>query len=517
MNRIRKHILCLLCAALLLPMAACGGDTLRSFTWFVEEIPANLDPQIAATSAELIACTHLYSGLFRQNADGSLENDLCESYTVSADGLTYTFTLRPGLTYRKARGGEAEYPVTAADFVFAFRRVFRAETASPYAASFAGIRNSAAVLDGTLDESALGVSAPDDTTLVIQLSAPDVHFPEKLTLPGAMPCNEAFFDSTQGTYGLSSSAMLSCGPFYLYNWTSSGLFLRRAADGHLVNSLRLVQNTDTSGMGPTELVENEKCTAILDSGSGDTGLTELSYSDTTWCLLFNPDTVFADQALRQALSIAAREVSLPDDETLYTAAAGIVPDGAAVDSLDYRDGAGDLAAPAGDGAALYAQALDEVGVENLSGLSILVPESADSAYVQALNGLWQTRYSLFLNVETVPDEEFAARCASGRYTLALAPLTLTRSDPYALLAIFADDAGDCYAGDEYAALLGRAAAAAGRSRLSLLAEAERQLAADCLVTPLYAQQKRLLVDPAVEGLRFEPYGPVLDVTGATME
>lgn len=69
----------------------------------------------------------------------------------------------------------------------------------------------------------------------------------------------------------------------------------------------------------------------------------------------------------------------------------------------------------------------------------------------------------------------------------------------------------------YGFVLGRASAAAGRSRLSLLAEAERQLAADCLVTPLYAQQKRLLVDPAVEGLRFEPYGPVLDVTGATME
>ena len=46
-----------------------------------------------------------------------------------------------------------------------------------------------------------------------------------------MPCDEEFFNSTRGTYGLNASSTLSSGSFYIYNWTASGLFLRRAPSG----------------------------------------------------------------------------------------------------------------------------------------------------------------------------------------------------------------------------------------------------------------------------------------------
>ena len=58
-------------------------------------------------------------------------------------------------------------------------------------------------------------------------------------LARAMPCDEEFFNSTRGTYGLTSASTLSSGSFYLYNWTSGGLFLRRAASGEQIDSLRL--------------------------------------------------------------------------------------------------------------------------------------------------------------------------------------------------------------------------------------------------------------------------------------
>ena len=509
-----KRLLSLfLSLSLLLPLAACGGDKLNSFTWFVSEIPANLDPQIAQTSAEVIACTHLYSGLFRHAPDGSLENDACESYTVSADGRTYTFTLKEGLTYQDDNTEDGPLAVTAADYLFAFRRIFRAETASPYTASFGNIQNSAAVLAGTMDESELGVSAPDDRTLVIQLTDPDEDFLEKLTLPGAMPCNEAFFENTQGTYGLSKSTILSNGPFYLYNWTASGLFLRRAASGSQINSLRLVQNTDTTGQGSAELVANGKCSAILDEGGDATDLQTIPYTDTTWCLLCNCGTVFGNTALRQALAAAVADVPLPADGR-YTAATGIVPQGTSVDGVDYRQAAGTVTAAAGDGDVLYAQALTAVSVSDLAGLSILVPESMDAGYAQALNGLWQSRYALFFNIETVDDETFAQRLADGDFTLALAPLTMTQRDPLSLLDDFAGDLCG-YTDGTYAGYIRQASTSAGTEKAALLASAEQQLAAEAVVTPLYAQQKRLLMETGVEGLYFDPYGPVLDVTGAT--
>ena len=67
-------------------------------------------------------------------------------------------------------------------------------------------------------------------------------------------------------------------------------------------------------------------------------------------------------------------------------------------------------------------------------------------------------------------------------------------------------------------VLAQAAAAAGsETRCALLAQAERQLLAGCAAVPLFAQHKRLLLAGGVEGLVFDPYGPVLDLTWTTKQ
>ena len=258
-----RRVLCaLLAAVFVLSLAGCGSGS-ASFTWFVDTIPSNLDPQVASTASDVIACENLYSGLVRKDASGKLVPALAEHWEVSPDRRTYTFTLKSGLTYTATKGAATDYAITAEDFVFAFRRMFRADTASPYAVEFSAIENSAAVLAGQLPETALGVQARGDATLVFCLSEPDENFLSKLTLPGAMPCDEDFFNSTRGTYGLSAASTLSSGSFYLYNWTASGLFLRREPSGNRVDSLRLVQNTGASGQSAAQLIANEKCGSFL--------------------------------------------------------------------------------------------------------------------------------------------------------------------------------------------------------------------------------------------------------------
>ena len=289
--------------AFVFALTGCGSGS-NSFTWFVDSIPANLDPQVASASADVIACENLYSGLVRKDPSGKYEPALCERWEKSSDGLTYTFYLKDGLTYTAAKGNATDYAITAEDFVFAFRRLFRAETNSPYAVEFAALENSAAVLAGQMPESALGVTASGPLTLVFHLSSADDNFLEKLTLPGAMPCDEEFFNSTRGTYGLNASSTLSSGSFYIYNWTASGLFLHRDVSSPMIGSLRLVQNTGSTGKSAAQLIADEKCSAALDDTGEDTSLQSVDYSDTTWALLFNSaeDSVFADQELRQALA-----------------------------------------------------------------------------------------------------------------------------------------------------------------------------------------------------------------------
>lgn len=508
-----------LAAALALSLAGCGGSGVNSFTWFVEELPSNLDPQVAYAQADVIACRNLYGTLLRRDPDGALRPDLCESYSVSADGLRYTFVLKDGLVYTAAKGAPTEYAITAEDFVFAFRRMFRAETRSPYAAEFAALANSAAVLDGSLDESALGVTAAGPLTLVFTLSEPDSNFLSKLTLPGASPCDEEFFDSTRSTYGLTTASTLSSGSFYIYNWTSSGLFLRRSAAAPLVDSLRLVQNTGTVQTAE-QLILNERCTAALDDTGADASLRSVEYSDTTWCLLFNcaEGSVFSSAALRQALTASARTAAQVPDSGLYAPVGGLVPDGLMVDGLSYRQRAGNPTPALGDARSLYLEARQGMANSDFNQVTLLLPAGAGlTGLAEQINSQWQKELSLFFSIQEVEQEEFDQRMAAGNYTLAIAPVSASSGSVYALLSQFGPGGLTGYDDADYAARLAASTSVTGEARCALLAECERQLLADCAAAPLFAQQKRLLLADGVDGLVFDPYGPVLDLTYTTKE
>ena len=509
-----------LAAAFLLALTGCGGSSSApSFTWFVDTIPSNLDPQVASAASDVIACENLYSGLVRKNADGEIVPDLAESWTFSPDGKTYTFQLRDGLTYSAVKGASTDYAITAEDFVFAFRRMFQPQTNSPYAVEFSAIENSAAVLAGEADPSTLGVSMSGPLTLVFHLSTPDDNFLSKLTLPGAMPCDEEFFDSTRGTYGLTAKTILSSGSFYLYNWTASGLFLRRDVPSPMIGSLRLVQNTSNSGKSAAQLIADEKCSAALDDTGEATSLQSVSYSDTTWALLFNSTegSVFSNQELRQALAGIARENADVPSSGLYTAAEGLVPAGLTVDGLDYRSVAGDPLPTITDPRALYLNARQGMASSDFSGVTILLPKEAGlSELAEQINGAWQKDCSLFFSVEEVPLEEFDQRIASGNYTIALAPIRAEGGSVYQMLQQFTTENGGLtgYSDELYDQLLAESAQQTGRSRCGLLSQCERRLLSGCTVVPLLSQQKRLLVADGISGLVFDPFIPVLDLTYA---
>ena len=522
MNRFLRMTAVVLAAAFAFLLAGCGGSSAStSFTWFVDNIPANLDPQVATKAEDVIACENLYGGLVRRNASGELVPDLCERWEISSDGLTYTFYLKSGLTYTGTKGAATDYAITAEDFVYAFRRVFDPQTASPYAVEFSAIQNSAAVLDGTADPGTLGVSAIGELTLVFRLSERDDTFLSKLTLPGAMPCDEAFFESTRGTYGLSSTSTLSSGSFYIYNWTASGLFLHRSAASPLVNNLRLVQNTSNTDKSAAQLIADEKCSAALDDTAEATSLQSVEYSDTTWALLFNASesSVFAVASLRQALAgIALQNLSVPSSG-LFTEVTGLVPDGLTVDGIDYRDAAGDLLPTIPDAKALYMQARQGMASSDFNGVTILLPQGSGlTETVEQINGAWQKDCSLFFSVEEVEQDEFDARIAAGKYTIALAPIRAEGGSVYQMLQQFTAEGGSLtgYADTVYADRLALSAQQTGKDRCALLAQCERQLLESCTVVPLLAQQKRLLLANGVRDLVFDPFFPVLDLTWAKM-
>lgn len=159
------RLLSLAAAALL---ASCGepvrqvpADTLVRLS---EDEVKSLDPVKASDLTSLRVAGDLFEGLTRYRADGAVEPGLAAGWSVSTDGLTWRFRLRPGLRWN---GGT---PITADDFVRSFARLRDPATASPNAALFDSIES---------------LSAPDAATVLIRLRQPFPAILELLAHPAA--------------------------------------------------------------------------------------------------------------------------------------------------------------------------------------------------------------------------------------------------------------------------------------------------------------------------------------------
>jgi oligopeptide transport system substrate-binding protein len=147
--------------------------------------PATLDHHRTSTVAEANLLRDLYEGLVSPDPAGEVLPAVAESWDISEDGITYTFHLRPDA---KWSNGD---PVTAGDFLFAFRRIMDPATAAGYASVLFDIQNAEDIAGGNKPMEELGVTAPDDHTLVITLRNPTPYFLELLTHQTGKPLHQA--------------------------------------------------------------------------------------------------------------------------------------------------------------------------------------------------------------------------------------------------------------------------------------------------------------------------------------
>jgi oligopeptide transport system substrate-binding protein len=123
--------------------------------------PESLDPHKGSTQWEDNIVGDMLVGLMHQDARGRPIPCACESYSRSADGLTYTFKLRDHLW-------SDGVPVTAEDFVFSFRRIADPRTAAQYVAILYPIKNMEQAASGKVKPEEIGVRALDSRTLQIE-------------------------------------------------------------------------------------------------------------------------------------------------------------------------------------------------------------------------------------------------------------------------------------------------------------------------------------------------------------
>jgi oligopeptide transport system substrate-binding protein len=213
-------------ALLLALVAACGGgeragnEPVKSGDAAAERTtlrrgngpePDTLDPQRARTDAAFNILRDLFEGLTAVGPGGGAVPAAAETWTVSADGLEYTFQLRENLRWSNGD------PLRAADFVAGLRRLVEPATASPYAQVLEPVQNAAAIIRGEQTPEDLGVSAPDDRTVVIRLQNPAPYLLGLLAQPGTFPVHGPSL-AQHGAEHARPGRLVSNGAFALKDW-----------------------------------------------------------------------------------------------------------------------------------------------------------------------------------------------------------------------------------------------------------------------------------------------------------
>ncbi|KIC47990.1 peptide ABC transporter substrate-binding protein [Tateyamaria sp. ANG-S1] len=182
----------------------------QTFTYRTIDEFSSLDPQVVEDVDGSDIVRDLFEGLYNQDADGNLVPGVALSHEASADNLTYTFTLRENAMWSDGT------PVTAGDFVYAWQRAVDPELASPYAwyMELMSIENAAAIVNGEMETDALGVSAPDDTTLIVKLSQPLSYFSKMVTHSTTFPAPKWVIEE-HGTQWTRPENIVSNGAYIL--------------------------------------------------------------------------------------------------------------------------------------------------------------------------------------------------------------------------------------------------------------------------------------------------------------
>lgn len=529
-----------LALCLLFSCAACGKkNTTTALRVDLSGRVYTLDPQYCTTTLEHCLLKNCMEGLLRRLPDGTMAEGCAENYSVSADGLRYTFTLRENLQWSD---GE---PLTAKDFVFAFQRIQQGSGSAAAREQFAAIAGMAAGESGSL-----GAAAPDDRTVVITLSRTDPLLPEKLAEPEAFPCREDFYTGTHARYGNTLENMIYNGPYTVKSWESTGL---RLIPNSRYTGLTPAQNTGviiTLGRDNTmeRFLEGLTDCCRVDSNTlgqlsgGKTSL--LTFRNGTVSLLLNQASPqLAQEAMRQALCYSfplaqyAQGGDLPDS---YEYAGSIIPGAARLYDESYTDltakgfSLGSVTYPDGSSTSDFrrsdqltitynaraaAAALEQVK-ELPQGLTLLLPKgSALEGFCGWLQKQWLDHLGLVVNLAIVDADTYRSRLAKGDFTLALYSYT-AGDELHTVFRHYGTGGGapvQC-ADPRYGQLLDMASTSRNVNEAArLFANAEALLVDQFIVMPLFYTESYFAMAQDVTGLQASADGAELFFATAKRE
>ncbi len=505
-------------------LAGCGPKTEETATQELRRgngsEPDSIDPQLARMEAAMTILRDCYEGLVGMAPDGRPIPGAAEGWTVSSDGRLYTFRLR---TAARWSNGDR---LVAEDFVHAFRRLVNPATASQYALMLEPVVNASEIVAGRRPPESLGVSAPDEATLVVELAEPSPYFVAMLSHPSTFPVHRATLAAKPREFARPGVAVTN-GAFTPSAWKiGSHIVAARNRNywndaANRLDAVRYVHVADpvteltrfragdldvTYTVPPGEVARLERELPGQLRIAPHVGVYYYGFA-----LDLPP---FRNAAkLRQALAMAVdREVLtrqvLGDGES---PAYGWVPPGiAGYEPQQFEWAALDSAARIQEAQRLY----KEAGYSAQRPLRVELRTSKSPLHDRialAVTAMWKDHLGAEVSLRSEDFRVLKAAIDARQAPLFRASWISDYNDAYSFLQILKSGFGinlPRYSNTAYDAALIAASRTSGEERAGGLAAAERRLLADVPLIPLYFYVSKHLVAPRVHGW----YDNVMNVT-----
>lgn len=480
--------------------------------------PDTIDPALNSAVDGATLLIHAFEGLMSLDENGVPVEAQAESYTISDDGLTYTFKLRDGLKWSDGQ------PIVAEDYVYAWNRAVDPETGADYSYMFD-------VIEG-YEEGKLNVEAPDDKTIVVKLKAITPYFLELCAFPTYFPVRKDIVEAEPDAWATKPETYVGNGPYIMKEWVHDShiLFEKNPnywnADAIIPETIKFLLMSDDNAI----LAAFENGDILLADSMPNDEIDAWKDREEfiiqpqlgTYYISFNTQREpLNDPRVRKALTLAI------DREFICTqiGKAGQQPAGAFVPTglsdadptKEFREVGGDYYDPSAEAYEANLEEakklLAEAGYPNGEGfptLEYLYNEGTGHQQIaEAIQSMWK---EIGVNIELASQEwnTFLNTRKNGEYDIARNGWLGDYNDPISFLDMWTTDSGNNdaqWSNKDYDELIAKIKSSSDREeRMKLMHEAEDILFEEYVLAPVYYYVDIYLKSSKLEGFYASPLG-----------
>lgn len=494
--------------------------------------PPDLDPQTTTDQVSIEIINGVYEGLVRLDPDGNPQPGLAEKWDeeeTDDGGMIYTFHLR-----------DAEWsdgtPITAEDFEYSWFKAIDPEVAAEYSYQLtetAGIKNAAKYFEGEIkDKEEVGIKAVDEKTFQVELERPVPFFISLASFPTFVPAQKAAIEEFGDEFASEADKMVYSGPFVISEWEHEQKLVMKKNEKYWdaenvkleeINGDMIKEDNTAINLYETgELDVTKVAPEFLDNYKDSDEFKNLAEA-TTWYIQYNyEDEYLKNEDLRYALSLAIDKKSFVDSVLQN---GSIIAEGLTPTLLPGKDGK-EFAENRGNVLPEFNvdkanehldKALKDLGItkEELQKHLTFLTGDTDEAKKQAaaVQNMWKQNLGIEVEIESVAFKLRIDRYNRRDYTTTFAGWGGDYNDPLTFMDLWVTDGGNNdtgWASPDYDKAIKTAVEGKGDERIDAMIDAEKILANELPIIPIYYKAINVVEKPYVKGIARFPVGSDLD-------